>query len=56
MAPEFVYGEEYDSKVDIWSLGVITYELLTGRVPFKNNGDIEELSEKIIGVKFDQPI
>jgi serine/threonine protein kinase len=30
MAPEIIKGETYDSKVDIWALGTIAYELLTG--------------------------
>ena len=34
MAPEIILKEKYNDKVDIWSIGVITYMLLTGRNPF----------------------
>eukprot|EP00127_Corallochytrium_limacisporum_P000545 Clim_evm1s18 gene=Clim_evmTU1s18 len=34
MAPEVMHGEAYDSKAELWSLGVITYECLVGRPPF----------------------
>jgi serine/threonine protein kinase len=34
MAPEIIKEEPYDEKVDIWSVGVITYILLSGRPPF----------------------
>lgn len=34
MAPEIIIGKTYNEKVDIWSMGVITYMLLTGRNPF----------------------
>ena len=34
-APELYNRENYNEKVDIWSIGVITYMLLTGRKLFK---------------------
>ena len=34
MAPEIFENEEYTSSVDIWSLGVLLYELTHGRSPF----------------------
>ena len=34
MAPEIINGYNYNEKADIWSIGVITYMLLTGRVPY----------------------
>ncbi|KAL4478884.1 hypothetical protein ABPG72_009710 [Tetrahymena utriculariae] len=35
ISPEIVNGEAYGQSVDIWSLGILTFELLTGKSPFQ---------------------
>ncbi|CAD8078917.1 unnamed protein product [Paramecium sonneborni] len=34
LPPEMVYGQQYDNSIDLWSLGVLTFELTTGKTPF----------------------
>lgn len=34
MAPEIINRNEQDDKVDIWSLGILMYELVHGKTPF----------------------
>ena len=46
MAPEIIKHQTYTEKVDIWSLGVITFILLSGCPPFK--GRSKQQMEKSI--------
>ncbi|XP_054906492.1 serine/threonine-protein kinase ULK1a isoform X2 [Poeciliopsis prolifica] len=34
MAPEVIMSQNYDAKADLWSIGTIVYQCLTGKAPF----------------------
>ena len=48
-APEVILGCEFDSKVDIWSLGCVLYEIYTGNVLFLNSG-VTSLLARMMGI------
>ena len=47
LAPEMILKGGHDEKVDIWTLGILVYELLVGKAPFSSPIDLDAYSVDI---------
>lgn len=54
VAPEVIRAETYTPAVDIWSLGVLTYNMLSGKLPFDGN-NIKEVLRRVRAGRYTFP-
>lgn len=47
MAPEQVQGERGDNRTDIYALGVMLYEMLTGEVPYRGDNPLAVMGQRV---------
>ncbi|KAL4427360.1 hypothetical protein ABPG74_002331 [Tetrahymena malaccensis] len=53
MAPEIFREQEYDKQVDMWSLGIVMFQLLTGQLPFYSANEqilIQDIQKKELDI------
>jgi serine/threonine protein kinase len=43
-----VKGEQYDDKIDLWNVGMMVYECLLGKIPFRIYSELD--LDKIVNI------
>ena len=51
MAPEMLLKSDYDQNLDVWSLGILIFELLSGKPPFNVPGELDKLDAQAVLMK-----
>ena len=54
MSPEQIQGQPVDHRADLWALGVMLYELVTGKKPFQGE-NLTQVTHKIVFDQFPDP-
>ncbi|KAI9340096.1 Serine/threonine-protein kinase-like protein [Pilaira anomala] len=55
LPPEMVEGRSHDKNVDVWSLGILLYELIVGEPPFDSDGNEDATYRRIMRVDLHIP-
>ncbi|XP_020539993.1 serine/threonine-protein kinase ATG1c isoform X1 [Jatropha curcas] len=55
MAPEIMQLQKYDAKADLWSVGAILFQLVTGKTPFTGNNQIQLLQNIVKSTELQFP-
>ncbi|GLT89524.1 hypothetical protein SLE2022_075020 [Rubroshorea leprosula] len=56
MAPEIMQLQKYDAKADLWSVGAILFQLVTGKTPFTGNNQIQLLQNIVKSTELHFPV
>lgn len=54
VSPEILKGEQYDERIDLWSIGILAYEMLVGDIPFEITREEELIKIVLIRLNADQ--
>ncbi|XP_022846633.1 serine/threonine-protein kinase ATG1c-like isoform X2 [Olea europaea var. sylvestris] len=56
MAPEIMQGQKYDAKADLWSVGAILFQLVTGKTPFTGGSQMQLLQNILNSTELQFPL
>lgn len=54
ISPEMFQKEGHDQQIDVWSIGVLTYELVNGKPPFEGQ-DMKETQDRVTNMIIEYP-